>query len=401
MLVIGCDWARSKHDFVLMTADGGIIESRSVAHDPEALDELAQLVAQHEPIPAEVHVGIESHDGPLLAWLLEQGYTVYGINPKSAERAREIYRPAGSKDDPGDGYVHAELVRTNRGHFKPLASDSPTTQELRSWYRLRQRQVQQRTAVFQQLRTLLAEWHPALSQLCKDFNAIWQRDLLAECPTHHELRQMHGNRLNAFCRSHRLGQTTRQRLLNARKAPELFIPPARQEVIRTEILLLVESAQRLVQAIRRIDEKLRQLAAQHPDAEIFQSLPVSGTQTVSALLAAFGEDRENAPAWEVLAARWGVAPITKQSGKSRLVHRRAACDHDVNQSLLFFAFNTAFKDGCWAADYYQRKRAEGKEHYTALRCLAQRWVKILYRIWMNRTPYDEQLHQANRKRAAA
>ena len=120
---------------------------------------------------------------------------------------------------------------------------------------------------------------------------------------------------------------------------------------------------------------------------------VKGLVTNSALLAAFDERRAAAPRHEELAARFGVAPVTVASGRSRFVKYRRACDGYMRGALMFFAFNTAFRSDCWAHDYYRRKRAAGATHYGALRCLAQRWLKIICRMWNDRAPYDEELHR--------
>jgi hypothetical protein len=111
--------------------------------------------------------------------------------------------------------------------------------------------------------------------------------------------------------------------------------------------------------------------------------------------------RGAAPRHQELAARWGVAPITKASGRSRLVKYRRACDEYMRGALMYFAFNTAHRSDCWAQDYYRRKRAAGVTHYGALRCLAQRWLKILCRMWNDRAPYDEELHRQRRARFAS
>ncbi|KPK74074.1 MAG: hypothetical protein AMJ79_14765 [Phycisphaerae bacterium SM23_30] len=52
----------------------------------------------------------------------------------------------------------------------------------------------------------------------------------------------------------------------------------------------------------------------------------------------------------------------------------------------------------WAQIYYHQKRLEGKSHACALRCLGQRWLKILWKMWQSRKPYDEQLHMRNQIR---
>ena len=149
--------------------------------------------------------------------------------------------------------------------------------------------------------------------------------------------------------------------------------------------------ERSTEAIRTIERDLQRFVDQHPDAEIFQSLPVKGLVTISGLLGAFSS--QDAPRHTELAARWGVAPVTVASGRSRFVRYRRACDGHMREALMFFAFNTAFRSDCWAHDYYRRKRAAGATHYGALRCLAQRWLKIICRMWTDKTTYDEQFHR--------
>ncbi len=398
MIYVGCDWSRYKHDLLLMDAEGSTLLELTIPHAAEAFDEVAEQIARFETDPAQVRVGIELHDGALLAWLLDQGYTVFGINPKSAERARDRYRPAGGKDDRNDAFILADVVRTDRGYLRSIHPNSDTTQELRTWVRFRARQVHDRTAACQRLRALLAEWCPAVSTLCDDLKRQWQRDLIREFPVHADLCAAHGNRIRAFARKHRLRLATRDRIGAARADNPMLIPAGRLHALRAEIIFLVERIDQFVQSVNEIEAELRRLVANHPDAAVFESLPVHSTATMATLLSAFGEHRDEAPSWRELAARWGVAPITVQSGRSRRVKRRWACDHTINQALIFFAFRTAFMPGCWAADYYQKKRRNGVDHYTALRGLAQRWVKIIHRLWTDHVPYDEQLHQNNRRR---
>ena len=395
MIFIGLDWARSKHDFTAIDTEGNVLTRGTVPHDAQGLMELGAIIASLESTPQEVHVGVELHNGALLSWLLGQNYIVYSINPKSADRARDRHRPSGAKDDKLDAFVLADMARTDRNRLRPIRKDSAATRELRAWTRLRGRLVQQKTATSQRLRALLAEWAPRLSTLCDDFNRKWQRDLLELTPLHGHLKSLHGNRINAFCHAHRLRSETVSRIRDTRKHPALVIPAGLHDAICAEILGLVESLNSLIARIDQAETEIDSCIQNHPDAEIFQSLPVKGTATVGTLLAAFGESREDTPHWRDLAACWGVAPVTVQSGKSRHVKRRRACDHTVNQALLFFSFKTAFTEGCWAQGYYQKKRDQGCDHYGTLRCLAQRWVKIIHRLWRDRILYSEQLHQRN------
>lgn len=395
MFIVGLDWSRCKHDFVVMTADGRVVHRGTVTHDAAGLDALRQHIAEHEPNAASVRVAVEMHDGALLAWLLEQGYTVFGINPKSAQRARDRYRPAGGKDDASDAFILADMLRTDRGTLRSIHRDSDVTIELRALVELRRTRVEDRTASFHRLRALLAEWCPDLSTLCDDFTRDWQRDLLQRCPLQQDLYDMHGRPVNAFIRQHRLGRDTADRIDRTRKTTPLAIPASLQQTLRLNIAGLLDQIELLHDQIKQLDKLIQQQVDQHPDAQVFGTLPIKGTNTIAGLLAGFGEDRDQPLRHTDLAAAWGVAPVTIQSGKYRSVKRRHAADHTMNQALMHFAFNTAFTDGCWAADYYQRKRREGTSHFTTLRCLAQRWLKILFRMWKDRTDYDEQRHREN------
>lgn len=397
MLFIGIDWSRDKHDFAILDPEGRLRARGQVPHARGGLDQLAQTIAAHESSPAQVRVVVELHDGALLAWLLEQGYTVYGLNPKSADRARDCYRPGGTKDDALDARILADWGRLHYATWRPVQAEGPATLSLRSWVRLRARLVQDKTCACQRLRALLDEWAPTLSTLCDDFNRQWQQALLQRCPLPEDLEAWHLNGLRGWARQLHLRAESLARIDRTRSQPAIPIPPARRDALRFEIRLLAEEIARLCQAISHAEQELDRLLQTHPDAFIFKSLPVKGTATVATLLAAFGEDRGQDISWRERAARWGVAPVTVQSGKSRHVKRRCACDTTYNQAFLFFAFKTAFTPGCWATDYYQAKRNAGVDHYSTLRALALRWVKILYRLWHDHLTYNEQLHQANRR----
>lgn len=398
MIIVGLDWSRSKHDFVIMDLQGKVIERGAVAHNANALEELAASVERHVSSVEQVHVGLELNNGALLAWLVVKGYSVFGIQPKSAQRAREIYRPSGSKDDRIDAFVLAEFVRINIGRLKPWHPPSEITLEMRELLRWREELVQQRTAAYQRLRALLAEWSPQLAELCDNLDCIWQLDLLSQFPTETRLCQVHGNRIRSFVRNHRMRPKKQQQIKDIRRSVPMSVPAGRAQVVERQTSFLVEQIRMLTAEIKHIEEDLQKLTTQHPDINVFESLPVQGVVTIASLLAIFGDDRKRAISVDELAALCGVAPVTISSGKTKRVRQRRACDHTFRQALVHFAFNTAFCDGCWAVQFYQRKRSEGATHYVALRCLAKRWLKILHRIWKDRTTYNEQLHQANQRR---
>lgn len=401
MVFVGCDWSREKHDVCVMDGQGNVLARRRIEHSAEGFTELQEMLAGFEDDPSQVCMGLEFHTGALLAWLLEQGYTVHGINPKSASRFRERYRPAGEKDDEWDARVLADAVRTDAHRLHRIEPQSDATEELRESVELRRTLIKERTRHINRLRSLLSEWCPALNALCHDFTRRWVMDLLAEFPLHEDLAAAHGNRINRIMKKHHLHPPTREGVREVRAKEPLFIPESHKMPLRREIRFLADQIANLSDHLGQLDGELQGLVEAHPDAPIFQSLPGAGTTTVASFLAAFGEDREASPSWRQLAAFWGVAPLTKQSGKHRSVHHRWTCRPGMKQTLTLFAFQTASTDGCWAREYYQEKRKRNAEHYTALRCLAQRWVKIIYRMWQDRSTYAEDTHATNRARRAA
>ena len=397
MIYLGIDWARENHRVVALNQAGDRVLERAVAHSAQDLGRLAQDLAKLEPDPAQVRVGIELHDGALLAWLVAQGYAIWPLNPKSAERARDRYRPTGSKDDAMDAFVLADTVRVDAGFLRPLQPEVACAEELLGWLREREELVKERTAVMHRLRAILAEWCPELSALCDDFKRIWQRKLLAAFPLQHDLDGADVADVEAVCGKLRV--KARVRLQAALGAPCLPIPEGRRELLAWRVRELIERIGHLSAQIKRLEQRLEQLCAEHPRAHLVASLPVKGLISRAGLLGAM-EGGVDQP-WRELAARWGVAPLTKQSGKSKHARRRRGCDHFMRQVLTFFAHNTSRLQHCWASDYYEQKKAAGKEHYTILRCLAQRWVKVLSAMWRDGTAYNEGMHQDHRQRAAA
>ena len=381
----------------MLDSEGTVLERTSVLHDQTGLSHLDWLLTHGRNL-SEIHVAIELHDSLLLDRLLRLGVKVYGLNPKSAERARERFTPAGLKDDDRDAWSLAEFLRTSHVHLRPMKPDSEATLAVREWVALREDLVQERTVQIQRLRNHLVRWHPHLLEATAGgLHREWVLDLLERFPTGDALAALNHGRLHAWEKGRRLHAATRGRLDVAVSLHSPTVVPARNEAHAAEVQHRVATIRALNARLADTDRYLKQLVEHHPEAIVFRSLPNAGTVTTAAMLAGFGEDRERWNGHEEVAARWGVAPITVQSGKHKVVRRRMARDATLHQAWLWFAFNTIRKEGCWARIDYQAKRQAGVEHYTALRGIADRWVKIAYRCWYNRTAYDENYHQRRRE----
>lgn len=389
------DWGQQRHRVVVLNEQGQVLEREWIAHEGHDLAHL-EAVLRGGDGDAEVCVALELHDSLLLDRLLRLGVRVYALNPKAAARARERFTPSGAKDDDRDTWSMAEFLRTSHAQLRVLRPESPATIALQEWVSLREDLTQERNVHLQQLGAHLARWNPHILRLTEDLNQKWVLALLEAYPTADAFAIGH-RRMMRWSQGRHLRLVARHRLADAAAAPSPTVQPARNPAHAAEVRHRVQAIQALNQRLAEVDRTLEELIAQHPDANIFQSLPNAGTATVAALLAGFGEDRERWRSHEELAARWGTAPITVQSGKYHSVRRRQACDTTLHQAWLWFAFNTIRKEGCWARDDYQARRRGGGAHYTALRVLANRWVKIVMRCWQERTPYDEAFHQTQRQ----
>ncbi len=398
MIYVGIDWARKHHYVVVLDESGARLHQQSVAHTAEALDALAETLAELEPDPAAVRATIELHDGSLLVWLLSQGYSVFPLNPKSAERARERYDASGAKSDKGDAFALADTIRTDGGVLRQFTASSPMAQELLEWLQIRDRLVRERTAAMQQLRGILDEWCPELSRLCKNLHCQWTRNLLRAFPLQQDLTGVELAQVQNAC-GRKLSAVSREQWEATVAADCLPLPAGRDEALRWQVRHLVERIERLSEQITEVERRLRALIDIHPRKRLVWSLPIKGIVTQAALLAIM--EMADHATWRELAACWGVAPVTKQSGKKKSVRRRRGCDHFICQVLIQFAHCTAQIADSWAREFYRGKREAGTEHFTALRQLARQWVKVLCAMWRDDTTYDEQHHQNNRLKAAA
>ena len=88
---------------------------------------------------------------------------------------------------------------------------------------------------------------------------------------------------------------------------------------------------------------------------------------------------------------WRCASPIGKSGKSKWVHFRWACPKFLRQSFHEFAAQSV-RFSPWAASFYQHQRARGKGHHAAVRALAYKWIRILYRCWKTRQPYNPELY---------
>ncbi|NIA16521.1 MAG: transposase [Nitrospiraceae bacterium] len=224
MIFAAIDWAEQSHTLLVMDAEGTTLAKACLEHGHNGLSELDITLTEHIQSPQEVAIAIELNEGLLLDWLLDKGYRVYGINPKSAQRARERYTPASLKDDERDAWTLAEFLRTSHQHLRPMRPESDQTMSLRAGVRLREDLVQERTVQLQRLRSHLVMWNPHLLRAVKNLNAQWTLALLEQYPTADNFARLTWSKIEAFARKRRMRSITQDRALTQ----ATFHSPSRQ-----------------------------------------------------------------------------------------------------------------------------------------------------------------------------
>lgn len=403
----GFDWARrSDHQLVVVDPRGRVVLSLRVAGQspipaPFADDAAgwADLRGRVAAFPAPA-VAIETNCGPAVERLLDLGLAVYPMNPKAAERYRDRKAPAGAKDDALDAWSFADALRTDGHGWRPLAPQDPLTAELRLLCRDEVRLIGQRTALVLQLEAALHEYYPAALRAFDDRTSRGAWEFVIQFPGPHRLASAGRRKWERFLHAHKLYRpSTAPGRLEAFAGAAAFANP-NPAVAAAKSLLAVTLARQLCLLESQSDEYRRRIEGlfrDHPDSGCFGSLPGAGPKLAPRLPGEFGADRRVFESAEAVQCYAGTAPVTRQSGRTRAVGVRRACNKALRATVRLWA--DLSRRGCaWAEAYYRKKKADGMSHAAALRRLGQRWLKILWKMWQTGSHYDEALHTRNQTR---
>jgi transposase len=401
MIFVGDDWAEAHHDVHVMSEAGDRVASRRLPEGLEGIRRFHELVAGVVDDPAEVVVGIETDRGVWVHALAAAGYQVYAINPLAVARYRDRHNVAGAKSDAGDAKVLADLVRTDRHNHRPIAGDSPDAEAIKVLARGHQNLIWARNRHTNQLRNTLREYYPAALEA---FSDLADRDALAvlgRAPTPDAGAALSISQLCAA-----LKRGGRQRNLE-RRATEVQTA-LRTEQLNASPILAQAFAATTKAAVGIISELNRQIAdletaledrfEQHPDADIYLSLPGLGDVLGARVLGEFGDDPERYATAKSRKNYAGTSPLTVASGKKRAVLARHVRNRRLYNAIDQWAFcSITTSPGC--RTFYDQRRAAGDLHHQALRALGNRLVGILHGCLRARTTYDEHTAWAHRQPA--
>jgi transposase len=395
--LIGVDWADQKLDICLMPCgEKGQREKGVIQHRPEALaDWMASLRQRFGG--RKVAIALEQSKGPLIWALMHHEFVVlYPIHPQSLVNFRKAFAPSQAKDDPTDAELALELLAKHRDRLRPWKPDDVRTRTLGLLAEARRQAVDLRTELSNKLTACLKGYFPqALEWAGETIHSPMACDFLRQWPTLQDLQRTPAHTIRTFyiaCGCRR-ADVIEERLQAIPKAVPLTQDPAILESSVLTVRMLARQLRDLGDAIREYEQRLDQLFKDHPDAPIFSSFPGAADALRPRLAAAFGSDRGRFQTAEDLQTLSGIAPVTERSGKSVWVHWRWACPKFLRQTFQEFAYHS-MKSCRWARAYYDQMIAKGKDHHAAVRALAFKWIRILFRCWKDRQPYDESRYLA-------
>jgi len=392
---VGFDWASDHHDVVVVDGEGSIIEDFRFEDSADGWKSLRKKLSPYPNVAA----AIETSSGATVERLLEAGCAVYPVNPHAAKRYRERKAPSGTKTDRFDAWSLADALRMDGRTWRPLKPNDPLTAELRLLCRDEIALIEQRTALICQLRAALGEYYPTALEAFEDWTLPSAWAFVEAFPTPDALLKAGKRKWEKFLHTHKLYRPdTYEKRLSLFVQAQTFCGSAPTTQAKSMLAVAVAAQLRVLEShLDKFRGRIRELFAQHPDHELFGSLPGAGEKLAPRLLAELGDDRERFDSPEALQCYAGTAPVTYQSGQIKKARFRRACQKVLRQTVHLWA-NLSRTKCPWAEAYYQKKREEGQSHACALRCLGQRWLKILWKMWQARKSYDAELHQRNQVR---
>jgi transposase len=391
----GFDWAKDHHCVLIVNVEGRIVADFEFEHSVEGWKSFAEKTSAWPNLA----VAIETSQGAAVDQLVQREYAVYPVHPVAAQSYRERKAPSGTKTDHLDAWGLADALRVDGHGWRALQPMDPTTQQLRLLCRDEVSLIEQRTALVNQLQQALLEYYPAALEAFDDWTRPATWEFVLAFPTPQTLVTAGKRRWEKFLHTHRLwrSDTAEKRLKLFAQADQF---KASDPIVRAKSQLALSRSRLLCTLEKQLAlyrSQIEALFRDHPDHELFGSLPGAKKVLAPRLLAAIGGDPDRYGSQEVLQAIAGTAPVSYESGRLKKVHIRWACDKFIRHTIHLWA-DCFRRTSVWGQAYYQQKRKEGMTHSCALRCLGQRLLKIVFRMITDKKPYDAELHARNQQK---
>jgi len=394
--LVSMDWADQRHEYAIGGQPNKIRERGKVEHSPESLTEWIMELRKRFPY-GSIAICLEQSRGALVYFLMRFDFIVlYLINPLTLSKFREALYPSGPKDDPRDTDLLLDLLEKHREKLRKWNPEPECVRKLDLLNQHRRTIVDDITRLTNRLTACLKAYYPQALALAGELNTIQACDFLEKWPSLTILKQAKLQQIESFYRKHncRSSKKISERVGLFNEATSITDDAAICSVYQMTVKSLAAQLRVLLGSLNQFDNELANAFDQHPEKEFYQALPGAGPVLGPRLAAFFGLNRCKWNDPNEMQSFSGVAPVTDQSGKfHRWVHWRVACPKFIRQSLVEFANHSRAKS-LWAAAYYKSQRNKQKSHQAALRALAYKWLRILFRCWKNGTVYNEPTYLA-------
>jgi transposase len=398
---IGLDWGHHTHAFALLDHTG----RREEGTFPQSAESLHQWARQLETRYGgrPVALAVETSRGAVIHALVEYPWlTIYPINPATSARYRKAFTPSGASDDLPDARVLLELLHTHGAKLRPLEPQDAQTLKLTGLVETRRAIVDRRTQVLNQMTTLLRSYYPQALELVGNLDCTLAVDFLHRWPELLSLKTAKPETLRRFYYAHNLRRPDllESRLQFIRQAVALSREEARVSVAVLHLRCLLDQLRALRKHVALLEREIKAGFADHPEADLFRELPGAGPALAPRLCVAFGTLRTLYPDPASLQKLAGVAPVREKSGRQLWTHWRWQAPRFLRQTWVEWAGQTVLYS-TWAKAYYQQMVAKGKSHQVILRALSFKWIRVLWKCWQTRTPYNESryLEQLRRRQS--
>lgn len=407
MLFVGDDWAEDHHDVEVQDERGRVLRRVRLPEGIAGIAGFGELVGEFLPDDgdaSDVSVCIEIDSGPWVNALIAAGYRVFGVDPKQAHRHREILSSPGAKSDKGDAHALADMLRTRRHQLREAGGDSEIAAAVKVVARAHQSMIWERTRHTLRLRAALREYFPAVLLICSELDlALTSRAvlaLLAKASTPEKAAKLTATQILVMLKGYR-NQTVKvariqQILRSAHLGQPAVVASAYAASVRSSIAVLVV----INTEIEHLEEEVKTHFGRHPAADIIASQPGIGEILGARVLAEFGDAPERYRSAKARKNYAGTSPVTRQSGKIRIVAARYIHNDRLVDALHQQASCALLHDSD-AKTYCDQQRARGVKHNAALRQLANRLVGILHGCLVSGTRYDQNIAWPHHRAIAA
>jgi transposase len=389
---VGIDWADRKHDFCVQAAGSDQRVFGTMEHSPDAIKQWAYSLRDRFGGP--VAICLELAKGPLVTALQRYDFLVlFPVHPSTLAKYREAFVPSHAKDDPTDAEMALDLLLRHPDKLQPLNLQSVAMRTLTALVEERHCLVNDMIRITNRLTSTLKRYYPQPLDWFEHRNTLVFCDFLSRWPTLRHVKRARRSTLESFFHQHnvRRAYLVEERIQGIRAASTLTEDEAIIRPNQMAMQVLVDQLRALLLAIDCFDAEIDVVAKRLPDYDLFSALPGAGHIQAPRLLVAFGEDRDRFENAAQIQSYSGVAPVVERSGNKCWVHWRIACPTFTRQTFVEWAGSTIPRS-FWAGAYYQQQRDKGCSHRVAVRALAFKWIRIIYRCWKTRTPYDESVY---------